>query len=268
MIPKLPFSTVSDEPVRRRDARGVRRAQGQRSSGPVSLWWVALDAPSPALEDLERDLAPAEQLRAARFLRPEDRRRYVAARWSLRHVLADRLGCAPRDVPIVADDRGKPGLAGSELRFSTSRSGGVALHAVGSIEVGVDVEAIREGFGFERIAARFFTLSEQRELAALPPQARQAAGFRCWTRKEAYVKGLGDGLGLPLQSVHVGLGGSVRMESGWSVHQLDVAPGFAAALAGLSSEEWQPGPLRSVDIAGLPLAASALEVDSDLHGTD
>jgi 4'-phosphopantetheinyl transferase len=115
------------------------------------------------------------------------------------------------------------------------------------MDVGVDVEAIRATADVDGIAARFFSPGEQRALASLPPAQRVAASFQCWTRKEAYVKGIGAGLSFPLGTVDVWVGGRQRaIVSGWSVHQVDVAPGFAAAVAGADLGDWVPNVPRKL----------------------
>jgi 4'-phosphopantetheinyl transferase len=166
-------------------------------------------------------------------------------------LLAGQLSCAPDEVDMVTGDHGKPRLEHSELRFNASRSAGVALYATSwTTEVGVDVEAIRSDVDMDEIAALFFTTEEQRALASLPPADRLVASFQCWTRKEAYLKGLGVGVtSLPLRDVEVGVGvvgadsaATVppAIVSGWSIRPVDVAPGFAAAVAASGIEGWAP----------------------------
>jgi 4'-phosphopantetheinyl transferase len=200
----------------------------------LSLWWAPLDISATALRGLASCLSPEESRRSDLFHRPLDRARFLAARGWLRRLLADQLLCAPGEVRIVTSDGGKPRLAGTDLCFSAARSAGIALYATSwRMDVGVDVEAIRPA-DVERIAARFFSQGERRALASLPPAQRLAASFQCWTRKEAYAKGIGAGLTFPLRSVEVWAGGRQHVTvSGWSVHQVDMAaPGFAAAVAG------------------------------------
>jgi 4'-phosphopantetheinyl transferase len=117
------------------------------------------------------------------------------------------------------------------------------------MEVGVDVEAIRKSADLDRIAARFFSVAERRALASLPAARRRLAGFQCWTRKEAYAKGTGDGLALTIDT-DVGVGGRSEIGSRWSIHQVDVAPGFTAAVAGSEVGDWSPGAPRRIDTAG------------------
>src|SRR5436190_2114622 len=63
----------------------------------------------------------------------------------------------------------------------------------------------RPDFAGEEIAARFFSLPEQAMLRAFAPAERVAAFFRCWTRKEAFIKLLGAGLSFPLDEFDVSL---------------------------------------------------------------
>lgn len=98
--------------------------------------------------------------------------------------------------------------------------------------MGVDVEAIRATTDVDGIAARFFSMAEQRALASVAPTDRLAACFACWTRKEAYLKGIGVGVTVELRDVDVSVdAGQPATVAGWSVYQVDVAPGFAATVA-------------------------------------
>ena len=109
------------------------------------------------------------------------------------------------------------------------------------MEVGVDIEAIRATTDIDRMAARFLSQAEQRRLGLLSPAQREPAFFQCWTRKEALLKGVGTGLRFPLREVDVWDGdGRPATVSGWSVHDVDLAPGFAAAVAGASLDDWVP----------------------------
>jgi 4'-phosphopantetheinyl transferase len=214
----------------------------------VELWWAPLDVSAPALRGLTACLSCEERQRADRFHSSLDGGRFLAARGWLRRLLASQLLCAPGEVRIVSGEDGKPRLPDSDLCFSAARSAGIAVYATSwRMDVGVDVEAIRATADVDGIAARFFSPAEQRALASLPPAQRMAASFQCWTRKEAYVKGTGAGLSFPLRTVDVWVGGRQRaVVSGWSVHQVDLAPGFAAAVAGADLGDWVPNVLRKL----------------------
>jgi 4'-phosphopantetheinyl transferase len=90
-----------------------------------------------------------------------------------------------------------------------------AAAIVRSREIGVDIEKIRPEFASEAVAERHFAPAEVEELKRLPTEQRAAAFFLCWTRKEAYVKALGEGLRYPLDRFSVSLtpGGPVQLLS-------------------------------------------------------
>jgi 4'-phosphopantetheinyl transferase len=130
----------------------------------------------------------------------------------------------------------------SALRFNASNSGDLAAFAfTAGCEIGVDIEQHRALHEFQNIARRFFSPEEAAELLELPAAEKTDAFFHCWTRKEAYIKALGGGLSIPLDSFRVTLrpGVAARMVSldgsedaahGWTLHSFDPAPGFAGAI--------------------------------------
>jgi 4'-phosphopantetheinyl transferase len=211
----------------------------------VSVRACRLDVPDRARLKLAACLAPDELERAGRLRSTLHRERVVVAWAWRRHALAALLDCRAGEVAFVAGRDGKPRVLGSDLRFSASRSDGIAVLAISrEVEVGVDVEAIRAIDDLDRLARRFMSASERAALAARPAARRQAGWFDCWTRKEAYVKGLGTGLSLPLAGVEVWSGDERPATiGGWRVLNIRVAPGYAAAVAGSDAGTWdlQPG---------------------------
>ena len=71
--------------------------------------------------------------------------------------------------------------------------------------VGLDIEFVRDNFNCLEIARRFFSPSEIRTLSALASKLQVAAFFNCWTRKEAFIKALGEGLSYSLDRFSVSL---------------------------------------------------------------
>jgi 4'-phosphopantetheinyl transferase len=219
------------------------------SSSPVQLWRATLEVGRATLEAMSGWLSVEERERAQAYRHPSDRDRFTAARGWLRVLLADQLGGAPSDVGIVGKMGKKPTVIGSALQFSASRSGGEALFATSwSMEVGVDVEAIRPVADLERFATRFFSPRERAALAALPADERLVASFRCWTCKEAYVKGTGTGLNVPIADLETWSPETETMAiGGWVVHQVDLGPGRTAAVAGESLDDWAPGTPKALE---------------------
>ncbi len=212
----------------------------------VHLWRVELASLAEAESRWQMLLSPDEQTRAARFHFVRDRQRFSATRALLRIVLASYLGSAPEQLTFSYSDKGKPYLKSRRtddaVEFNISHSGQIALLAFArGRAVGVDVEQIRDNLDPLAIARRYFSAQEQRQLAALEESERYAGFFRCWTRKEAYIKARGDGLSLPLDSFDVSLKpGDERALLAcrttrpditiWSLREVMAGEGYAAAL--------------------------------------
>jgi 4'-phosphopantetheinyl transferase len=175
--------------------------------GEIHVWSVRLDPPAAEVERLGRSLAEDEWARASRFRFEKHRRQYVVGRGALRTLLAAYLGIRPEAVRFRYGPRGKPFLESPEdLQFNLSNSDEMAL--VGFVrgpEIGVDVEYLRPMPDCEQISERFFSESERRVLRGIPQPTKEEAFFNCWTRKEAYLKAVGEGLAAPLDSFDVTL---------------------------------------------------------------
>jgi 4'-phosphopantetheinyl transferase len=182
--------------------------------GTVHVYWSDLDDIGV---DGELHLDPDEQERASRFLHPRDAARYAAARSLLRRLLGAYVGEKPGRLRIEKGPHGKPRLGGLHgehpLRFNLSHAGGRAIYAVTSrTELGVDVEVLREVPDALEIAERFFSADEARCLRGFSVGERDQAFLRCWTRKEAFVKALGQGLSHPLDTFSVSLAEEAEVE--------------------------------------------------------
>ena len=173
----------------------------------VDIWRVSLNLPTATVKIIETLLSADEFQRATRFHFPVDRDRYIVAHTSLRGILARYLHCEPHQLSFTTGEYGKPALISNEgIDFNLAHSGDYALIAITrGRKVGVDVEHIRQDMELENIAHRYFSQREVTELLALPPEQREDAFFKCWTRKEAYIKAQGLGLSLPLESFDVSL---------------------------------------------------------------
>lgn len=230
----------------------IEDAQFEPASGlnlqenEVQLWRLDLHSLAPA-EARWRPLLSAEELaRADRFHFEKDRRNYSATRALLRILLGKYLNCGPERVALIYGERGKPSLdsprAETPLHFNVSHSGTKALLAFAlGRDVGVDVEQVRTNVDHEALARRFFSPGEQKALAAMPSSERCVAFFRCWTRKEAYIKAHGSGLSLPLDGFDVSLAGGEQNAllatrpdaaeaSRWSLRDVQGGEGYEAAL--------------------------------------
>jgi 4'-phosphopantetheinyl transferase len=164
-----------------------------------------------APEELAERLSAEERRRGKRFLRPADRQRFIVSHAALRTILGQHLGIPTDRVEMKVGPQGKPALAPAPglppLRYNLSHSEGLAMIAlVLGREVGLDVERVRPLGDAGHIVGRYFSPGEQAAWCALPDHQRLPAFFRCWTRKEAYLKARGIGLSAGLDRFQVSLG--------------------------------------------------------------
>jgi 4'-phosphopantetheinyl transferase len=213
----------------------------------VHVWQVELDLSEHQCAGLSAVLSVEEHARAARFHRDVHRRRYIAGRGILRLLLSRYLGRAPESLSFEIGPNGKPEITAegnaAGLHFNKTDSQAVALYAISwERQIGIDLERIPDTIDFESVAHAFFTEGEITALLGLPEAQRLAAFYACWTRKEAYLKGRGDGLTFGLDRFEVSLlpgtppallatpfdpAETLR----WSLYDLTVTPGYIAALA-------------------------------------
>ena len=213
-------------------------------AGHIHVWRAIVDVPLTRLQVYQDTLSPDEQDRAQRFKSSQHRRRFAAARGILRHILARYLRTSPRDIQFESGPFGKPLLQDSEgqpLHFNVSHSRQCAVYAVSrDLEVGIDLEEDRDSLDYAGVAERICSPQEFTVFQNLPEAEQRAAFFRCWTRKEAFVKALGHGFSFPLQNVTVSfapdeapriLNVDGQSPDDWSLFNLPLGEGFWGALA-------------------------------------
>jgi 4'-phosphopantetheinyl transferase len=177
------------------------------AAGPgalVHLWFAGVDDPQagPALLEVLDD---EERAQAGRFRFERDRARFVARRAFRRRVLAQYLEVEPAGVRFRTSKRGRPEIdACNEVTFSASHSDGLAVVAVAcGPRVGVDIERVRPIPDAQELADRHFSPREADHVRSIDDGSDAGAFLTLWTRKESYVKALGEGLAMPLESFEV-----------------------------------------------------------------
>jgi 4'-phosphopantetheinyl transferase len=227
-------------------SRELPGVAGSPHDGLVEVIVTRLDARAEAVRASAALLSAAEQARASRFVFERDRNRFIMGRARLRKFLGQRLGLRPDSVELVYGARGKPALsprqAATGWRFNLSHCGDVVVHAFSRHrDIGVDVEAVRVLPDADSIAERFFSRSEHETYRALDSGDRPTGFYNCWTRKEAFIKALGDGLSYPLGRFDVSLapgeparilrvGTLTGTDCGWMLHSFVPGPGLVGAI--------------------------------------
>lgn len=217
----------------------------------VHVWRIQLSSVASNETRWRQILSEDECARASRFRFPKDREYFTATRALLRTLLARYCAHDSKAIEFKYSDKGKPSLQAPacDIDFNVSHSGDVAMLAFARERtLGVDVEVVREDCEFEAISRRFFSVQEQQQLTALPEPERAQGFFRCWTRKEAYIKAVGTGLSLPLHQFDVSLQPrdqnalrATRPDAGevarWSLREIPAGDNYIAALC-VSGNRW------------------------------
>ncbi len=209
----------------------------------IHVWYADMNIDKDKQAHYFNLLAPDEKERASKFYFEKDRRKYIVARGILRMLSGSYLKEDPKEVQFVYNEYGKPAyLNYPNIKFNISHSGEmVVLGFVLDYEFGIDVEIIKNDFDILDIAQNFFSTKEIAALEKLPETIQNHAFFRCWTRKESFIKAKGSGLSFPLDKFTVSLDHDENaglLETIWDVSEKDTwnvfsfipAKGYIAAL--------------------------------------
>lgn len=141
--------------------------------------------------------------RANRFKPLLLRDQWLIFRGALRCILSRYVDNTAHKIVFEADRYGKPFIPGSAIHFNVTHSANYALIAIGKCPVGIDCEVQKPHIDIETISQNYFSQQEHDQLMRISEAERLAAFYRCWTRKEAFIKGIGKGLSFPLSNFRV-----------------------------------------------------------------
>jgi 4'-phosphopantetheinyl transferase len=209
--------------------------------GDVHLWTIEAQQPGSVLADLSATLTADEQARANRFMFPADSLRFLVSRGALRTILGRYLDIPAERLKIKQPAGGKPVIECGQLEFNLSHSHNLTVIAVSqNLSVGVDIEHTARSFDL-RPFLRMLAPGESASLMNVPEWARLSAFYALWTRKEAWLKATGTGLGMPLKDFEVSVPpappallwvhGSHHDDAEWTIHDVSTTKAYAGALA-------------------------------------
>lgn len=216
-------------------------------SNELHVWRIHVPSFFEYLTMLEKLLSPDELSRANRFHFQIHHNRFIVARSFLRILLGKYMKILPQDISFNYMEHGKPEihpkLNPEKIRFNLSHSKDWALlGVVKNINIGVDVEFMRENVEHLKLAGRFFSPQENATLRSLPESKQFEAFYLCWTRKEAFIKADGKGLSFPLKNFSVvfhpdlppaleSVAGDLQTAENWSMFNPDFPGNYKAAVA-------------------------------------
>lgn len=210
----------------------------------LHVWRADLNIESDLQESFWLSLSADEKDRASRFRFEKDRIHYVAARGILRKLLANYLKIAAAEIEFLYNPQGKPSLKTNQgLKFNISHAHGLGLFGfIYKYELGIDVEFLKPDIDIQTLATSFFTKKEAQKLLSLPPHFKISGFYNCWTRKEAFIKAIGEGLSFPLDQFEVSLHPNAPAQllatywnqeeiKTWTLTSFHPKPDYTAALA-------------------------------------
>lgn len=190
--------------------------------GELHLWRIPLTPSAEEISLLHTLLAIDELQRADRLLDRRKAQEFIVGRGRLRQILGFYLSADPAAIALTCGKHGKPALTSNALQFNLSHSGAWAVVALRvDAAVGVDLERIDPALDYAALAARFFTAAENALLLAAPVAQRRRRFYRLWTRKEALLKGQGQGFSVSAEGA----------EGDWQCQAFWLGPGYVGTVA-------------------------------------
>jgi 4'-phosphopantetheinyl transferase len=219
-------------------------------SNEIQIWSTTLDVRSEEVDNYFGFLGDDERERAQKFRFWHHKRRYVIGRGILRILLGRYLNTEPGKIDFQYNEFGKPFLPTGNLQFNLAHTRDSAIYAFClNAAVGVDLEYIRPIEDMSGIASRFFSHAENEVIKSAPADKQINLFFTYWTLKEAYIKAVGQGLSLPLDSFEIlftekqgprifRIGDNYEEPGNWSLFFLETVNDCAAAVA-VQGRNWQ-----------------------------
>lgn len=220
----------------------------------IHIWRLQLKQNSQQIAKLAKLLDQKEQDRAERFKVEPARNNFIIARGTLRSLLAQYLHSDPKGIIFQQNSYGKLFIETDLLQFNISHSGDYALFIFAkNYQVGIDVEHVRDNFDYIAIAQKFFSPQEIIDLLAAPKEQQLYAFFNCWSRKEAFIKGIGKGIFFALDKFAVEIctktAGKIQLnideeklseleQANWSLEALNPSNNYAGAFA-VSGQDYE-----------------------------
>lgn len=156
----------------------------------------------PTFTELCKYVSVEKKEKINRFLRYEDRLRALFADLIVRYLLSTEYHTKNEEIQFSYNDYGKPSIKNlSNVQFNVSHSGEWVVCAIGDMEIGIDVEEVSKA-DFD-IVKRFFSTEEAEAFSKVSEAMKKELFYELWTSKESYIKAVGKGLSIPLNSFSV-----------------------------------------------------------------
>ncbi|WP_232697219.1 4'-phosphopantetheinyl transferase family protein [Brevibacillus daliensis] len=183
------------------------------------------------------------QKKVARYSNRADQVRTLIADVFVRDLIRQTLHIPFEQIGISTNEYGKPFVTNDSMNgfsFNLSHSGEWIFVGTFHDSIGVDVQQCKKIQ--LRLADRFFSAEEQKQLLLQPENHQEAIFFRYWACKESYIKYVGKGISYKLSSFTIQLGSSSDIhevhengrDTGIRCREYQVDPGYKMAVCAKS----------------------------------
>lgn len=216
-------------------------------SDELHIWRIDLINALRQSSEFYPILSDDERKRANCFYHRKHQENFIFTRGVLRKIIGDYLKKDPSQIEFSYNKYGKPFIKKNQkispFNFNLSHSEDIALCIISKdVEAGIDIEKVFPLDQCVSIAKQFFSKQEINALKNAFPDHQLRLFYQIWTRKEAFVKAIGVGLGCPLKDFDVISEANkitfFRKEErdeifskDWNFKQLSVQEGYEAAIA-------------------------------------
>ncbi len=216
------------------------------SKDHIDIWLCDLKQLSGDINIIYSILSEDERERADKLKVEDKKQQYIITRGALRQRLGLLTNIEPKDFVFEYLEHGKPVLANNhqcaDITFNVSHSNDLALIAIAQEQtIGIDIEKINHESDHQALMTRFFSKAEQAEFQTMPDTNKARAFCACWTRKEAFIKAVGDGVSYGLDKFDVAVDPENQTpdinlhkpsEERWSAINLPINDEYMASLVG------------------------------------
>ena len=218
------------------------------SRSKIHVWKIYLDYTRSETKNHSDLLSEQEYKKLNSFQFQKDRFCYSITHCMKRRILAHYLNESPEKLNFTLNKQGKPSISERQnwlnIQFNISHSYQFILMALTIKDpIGIDIEYHDKNTPIDTVSKFICSPSEKHFLDKLPNQQEKTkAFFRCWTRKEAYLKATGFGLSDSLFNLSVDINeipknnwlkiskGKKEKNVAWKLFPLNIHKHYSAAI--------------------------------------
>ncbi|WP_164931415.1 4'-phosphopantetheinyl transferase family protein [Longirhabdus pacifica] len=166
------------------------------------------------IEELSGFISKERREKLKKFYHREDAVRSLIAELLLRHILVKDRQCQWESISFEKNEFGKPQLKdGADIHFNLSHAGDWVVCGIAEHPIGIDVEK-KKDIDVLALSQRFFAKEESELLLNISDKQQQLEMFyTIWTLKESFIKHVGKGLSIALDSFYFELKDAIRFHS-------------------------------------------------------